>query len=260
MTSRMPTDRWTRLDQLVAPYPPELFQLLQGTFALPDVATVVDLGAGSGRGTLPMARRGWRVIAVDPDTDALVALRARAAATGCDVVTVSGTAEATTLDDSVADLVTAAHAFHWFEAGPALAEIERITRPRGGVALFWNVRDVDGSDFLGEYNELLRANDVDAALYLEAQRAAEAAGVALRQASAFGQLEHHDVPHDWQVSANDFVELALMPRWIHDWSASQRDEFLAQLDRLLGRHAEPSTGTITIPHRTSVWTARRSTT
>lgn len=42
----------------------------------------VDLGCGTGRDTLELLRRGWRVLAVDSDPQALAALQARAAASG----------------------------------------------------------------------------------------------------------------------------------------------------------------------------------
>ena len=37
----------------------------------------VDLGAGSGRDTIEMLRRGWRVLAIDAEPDAIGALKAR---------------------------------------------------------------------------------------------------------------------------------------------------------------------------------------
>jgi ubiquinone/menaquinone biosynthesis C-methylase UbiE len=53
-----------------------------------------------------------------------------------------GTAEQTGLDSS-ADAVTVAQALHWFDAPKALAEIHRILRAEGRLALVWNIRDLD---------------------------------------------------------------------------------------------------------------------
>ena len=51
-----------------------------------------------------------------------------------------GTAEAMPLPDDSADAVTVGQAFHWFDGPAALAEIERVLRPGGALALAWNRR------------------------------------------------------------------------------------------------------------------------
>lgn len=67
---------------------------------------------------------------------------------------VNGRAEATTLRDGSADLVTAGQAFHWFEPNQARAEFRRILRPDGWVVLVWNDRRrVPG--FMAGYEDLV---------------------------------------------------------------------------------------------------------
>ena len=95
-----------------------------------------------------MAALGWHVTAVEPGRAMLDVLRARAADDGLPVATAQGTAEATGLDAASVDLATAAQAFHWFDKPAALAEMARIVRPGGGLALFWNVRDETRSPFV----------------------------------------------------------------------------------------------------------------
>ncbi len=68
---------------------------------------------------------------------------------------VKGMAQATTLEDASVDLVTSFQAFHWFQGDATRAEFTRILKPGGKVALVWNVRLLDATPFLKEYEALL---------------------------------------------------------------------------------------------------------
>ena len=54
---------------------------------------------------------------------------------------VEGTAESIPLDDGIADAVTARRRSTGSIRERALPELHRVLRPRGGVALIWNLRD-----------------------------------------------------------------------------------------------------------------------
>jgi len=119
-----------------------------------------------------MAARGWRVTAVEPGSPMLDLLRARAGTERAGITTVQATAESTGRAPASVDLATAAQAFHWFDKPAALAEMARIVRPGGGVALFWNVRDEARSPFVADYHRLLeRYGGVAEGKYLQAGRA-----------------------------------------------------------------------------------------
>ena len=160
-------DAWAGdYDRYRPTYPDELFDVIAQRLPIPRQPHVVDLGAGTGRASLAMAERGWRVTAVEPGKPMLDQLRGRAANQGLLISTVQATAEETGLDLASADLVTAAQAFHWFDKDRALGEAARILKPSGGLALFWNVRDAERSPFLADYGELLRdITDDDAGRY-----------------------------------------------------------------------------------------------
>jgi SAM-dependent methyltransferase len=94
---------------------------------------------------------GARVIAVEP----LAEMRDQLAAVVPDAEVLDGTAEALPLAAESADAVTVAQAFHWFDAERAGAEIARVLRPGGALALVWNVRDL--TDGLQQrVNEILK--------------------------------------------------------------------------------------------------------
>jgi SAM-dependent methyltransferase len=94
-------------------------------------ATVVDLAAGTGKLTRALVPRFERVIAVEPDAS----MRAFLVQATDRHLVVEGTAEAMPLADESADAVFVADAFHWFANDTAVAEIARVIRPRGGLAI-----------------------------------------------------------------------------------------------------------------------------
>jgi SAM-dependent methyltransferase len=98
---------------------------------------VVDLAAGTGKLTRPLAATGAAVVAVEP----IAEMRARIGPSAARVL--DGTAEALPLRDASADAVTVAQAFHWFDGPAALAEIHRVLGPGGALALVWNRRPLE---------------------------------------------------------------------------------------------------------------------
>jgi len=113
----------------------------------PDARRVLDLGAGTGKLTESLVRRGLDVVAVEPLPGMLAELALRFPSVGA----VLGSAEAIPLRDAVFDCVLVGQAFHWFDRERALAEVARVLRPGGTLSLLWNhddetdplVRDVE---------------------------------------------------------------------------------------------------------------------
>jgi SAM-dependent methyltransferase len=107
------------------PYSQHLLDRAQEALELDASACVLDLGAGTGRLTRELAQRFAQVIAVEPD-ERMRALHSRALA---------GSAEAIPLEDASVDAVFVGEAFHWFDPAAAIAELVRVLRPRGGLAI-----------------------------------------------------------------------------------------------------------------------------
>jgi len=124
---------------------------------LPQAATtVVDVGAGTGKLTAPLADRGLRVIAVEPD-DAMRAVLSRRVPRA-EVRT--GTAEELPVGDSEADAVVFGQSWHWADHSRAPQQAARVLRPGGTLGLLWNADD----DRVGWVAELHRLTGSSARL------------------------------------------------------------------------------------------------
>jgi SAM-dependent methyltransferase len=100
---------------------------------------VADVGSGTGILSQQLLASGARVVGVEPNA-AMRAAAEQAFAGESRFTSVNGSAEATGLPEASVDLVTAAQAFHWFDAKRAGVELRRVLRPPRWAAIVWNLR------------------------------------------------------------------------------------------------------------------------
>jgi SAM-dependent methyltransferase len=98
-------------------------------------ATVLDLGAGTGKLARVLTARFDQVVAVEPSDP----MRTLLVELCPGVEALGGSAESIPLPDATVDAVFAAQAFHTFDGPRALDEIARVLRPGGIVVLLWNL-------------------------------------------------------------------------------------------------------------------------
>ncbi len=122
-------------DEARPSYPDELFDALDDAIGGIAGTAIVDLAAGTGVQTRALEARGARIVAVDADLTMLQRLRSRSP----DVPVVVGRSEWLPLRDAVADVVTCATAWHWLPTDRTVAEVARVLRPDGHLALWWAV-------------------------------------------------------------------------------------------------------------------------
>ena len=93
------------------------------------------MGTGTGSLARGFARRGAKVIGIDPDERLVQQACQLDAAASVSIQYRKGTAEAIPLPDAVADVVAAGQCWHWFDAPKAAREFARIARPGGRVVV-----------------------------------------------------------------------------------------------------------------------------
>lgn len=113
-------------------YPPDTFELL-AALRHGDVP-VCEIGAGSGRLTLGLARRVGRVDAIEPSTAMVRAALDAPELSGGDVRWIVAPFEDATLDGPYS-LMVASDAIHWLDWGVAFPMIAEALEPGGFLAL-----------------------------------------------------------------------------------------------------------------------------
>ncbi|HLH14181.1 MAG TPA: class I SAM-dependent methyltransferase [Solirubrobacteraceae bacterium] len=132
-------------------YPPAVVGALAAELSLQRGARVLDLAAGTGKLTRALLAGGLDVLAVEPQRQLREMLeRAVGAARVRD-----GLAEAIPLPANAVEAVTVADAFHWFDHARALAEIRRVLRADGGLAVLASAPDWRGAAWGHALGELI---------------------------------------------------------------------------------------------------------
>jgi SAM-dependent methyltransferase len=217
-------------------YPPEAIAYLARELDLRPARVVVDLAAGTGKLTRPLARLGCEVIAVEP-------LDEMRAAIGDAARALAGTAEAIPVGDDSADAVTVAQAFHWFNGPVALAEIERVLRPGGGLALVWNRRPVETSELHAAIAEIIEPHRGDAPAHR---------GGAWREAFAGRELSEWTFAFAQHMDVDQLVDRVASMSFVASLAEPERRSVLERVWALAGE------GPVAVPYVCEIYLWRPS--
>jgi ubiquinone/menaquinone biosynthesis C-methylase UbiE len=226
-------------------YPQAAVDRLIAEFGPPQGRRVADVGAGTGRFAALLRRAGFDVLLIEPDHRMLL----RAAAAGGRVC---ASGERLPLPDASLDLITAAQAFHWFDASVALAEFARVLRPGGGLALVWNNRQTSPGMFGDQFETLItRYNPAHQREYRRQDWAAKVA-----ETGRFAPLAAEAFDRVWQLEQDAFVGFTRSVSYIRNaLSAEDRRRFEADLRALMRRHF--GDGPCRVPLQTQLFWTRR---
>jgi SAM-dependent methyltransferase len=197
-------------------YPDESVRWVVDGLGIGPGKRVLDLAAGTGKFTRLLVPTGAELVAVEP----VAGMRAQFAAALPDIEMVDGTAEQVPFPDASFDAVTVAQAFHWFDLPTAAAEIRRVLRDGGGLALIWNERDTS-VEWVAELSRIIHWDErgqwqvpytveVDWAAHFDTGT------------TGFTPMEVHHSGHGQAIDADTLVDRVLSTSYIAERSATDQ--------------------------------------
>jgi SAM-dependent methyltransferase len=219
-------------------YPPALVDaVLEG-----DPARIVDLGAGTGKLTRLLAARGRDVVAVDPSAEMLARLASRSP----EIETHVGSAESLPLPDDSADLIVCAQAWHWVEPVAASAEVGRVLKPGGVLALVWNARDIR-IPWVAELGEIMGSGGENS----------YSLGGVPEVAAPFAEPAPFSTAWVQPMTRARLHDLVLSRSYVIVRPEDERRQALADVDALLDAHSETAGDEFGLPYVTEAYLYRR---
>jgi ubiquinone/menaquinone biosynthesis C-methylase UbiE len=209
---------------------------------------VCDVGAGTGHLSVHLVGHGLAVDAVEPN-DAMRGIgRERLADAPVDWF--EARAEATGRPGDAYPLVTFGSSFNVVERDATLAEVARILRRPGWVALLWNHRDLDG-DPLQQEIEALIASRIPG--YDYGSRRRDPSGD-LAASGRFDPAQHLHATVRHELDADEWVEAWTSHATLARQAGDQFERIVDQIGALVADAQEG--GRITVPYTTRCWIAQ----
>lgn len=194
---------------------------------------VLDLGAGTGKGTATLIELGHRVTAVDPSADMLSRLTAKPQL--AQATTLQATAEELDLPEGSFDAIVAFQSWHWVDpqvAGPICA---RLLRPGGFLGLAWHAIDAR-VDWVRQLEEMIARPETPQ-------------GLTTMSVPGFVDAPFEEFGYVMCLRPNEVADQVCT--WSYVAIRPDRDEVHARV-RALSASVADDEGWVAVPHRTSV--------
>jgi hypothetical protein len=229
-------------------YPDTLIRFVQER--LPQPGMIADIGSGTGILSDQLLGAGYIVFGVEPnepmrlEADRRLGNRPR-------FHSVTGTAEATTLDPGSVDAVTCAQSFHWFDRTRSRVEFARILREPKLVLLIWNERISE--DLMEEYDRILQESVPE---YNRVGRR-QITDADIADFFAPAPVERFYFPNAQRLDHDGFLGRVLSSSYIPNVGQPGHEAVMNEMEAFFDRHAR--SGSIDFPYQTRVYLAQLNT-
>jgi len=147
-------DEVAQLYDVVRPdYPEALIKDVIELANLPPAATILEIGTGTGKATVPFASRGYTIHCLEPGRN-LAAVASKNLHSYPNVVIEIIKFEDWPLQEAAFDLVISAQAFHWIPSKIGYPKAAQALKKEGHIAVFWNFSPNPDNEI---FKELLEA-------------------------------------------------------------------------------------------------------
>lgn len=225
-------------DRMRPGYPGELFDDLAALTGARTGSRVLELGCGTGQATVPLAGRGYEVVALEPGAGlADLARRRLAAFPSVDVVT--STFEEWPLPAEPFDLVLAATSFHWIAPEVRVAKAARALRPGGALAVVSTTHVAGGDEqFFADVQRCYERWDpaTPSGLRLRAATDVPHGCEEIGESGRFGSVTIRRYEHEQPYTAQEYSDLLLTYSGHRSMAPTAREALLSCIVQLIDEH------------------------
>jgi ubiquinone/menaquinone biosynthesis C-methylase UbiE len=219
-------------------YPEALIEDVIALSGIPPGGSILEIGCGPGKATLPFARRGYSMLCLELG-ESLAALAAERCRPYPQVEIQHVAFEEWPLREKSFDLVLSAQALHWIDPEIRYVKAAAALRKTGALAILWNHSPGEDSPFRRAATEIHRAVAPELLEFLPGQQSAEeliAETVQEINASGlFRKVEIRQYPWSESYTAERYVKLLNTYGRIRNLEPDVRQKLLAGIKGVVER-------------------------
>jgi ubiquinone/menaquinone biosynthesis C-methylase UbiE len=206
-------------------YSNDLYNALLG-FGLAPRHHVLDVACGTGLASRPLVENGFKVTGVDVSEPMLAKARARFP----DASWVAGSAEALPFAPATFDAAISAQAFHHLDRTKAMAELMRVVKPGGLIAIWWKL-------LMNDDPVAMLRGQVARELSVELPQSGLAGGFKEFYAAPLADHALRVLPWRATIALDDYLRYERSRKLVRDAFGARADEYFARLEERLREQA-----------------------
>ena len=202
---------------------------------------VADIGAGTGKLSLPFVKRGLKLYGIEPNKDMYEKLLENMKEYS-DFFGILGYSEKTYLDNKSIDLIVVGQAFHWFNIDEFKIECKRVLKDDSYIAILYNNGDYS-KEVINKIHELSRR-------YCPEYKGSS--GGLYNNEDIFNNFfkEYNKIifKNDYKLTLDQFIGLNFSASYAPKENEENHDIYLSKLEEVFNTYQED--GYLTMPNNT----------